>query len=356
MNNMNGERIKALDGLRAFAITEVVLYHLGLSVCSGMVSRFIITFFFMLSGYLMAMRYGDIESNMTGVKHILARRIAHFMPLYWLTLTVLVLFTAWGIRWDLPFHILLLQSWIPNSYYCFSYNEVAWFISTLLVCYVCFPILNGFFRNVTLRAQIIILIIVSAVYHLVLYVLQPSGDYMYYICPATRLIDFVAGMTLYRVLASLPKNSKKLSMPSATVLEIVTVTVIVGCNVLVYSVPNSLKMVQYTLLWYLPVLMLISVMGHRCLSSGILSRVLSWPLFVNLGMLSMEIYIIHYLTIGLVKKVLEAVHISVPSWLFIVLALLVTLIAAMLVHRFITVPVKIWLSKHCDSMKNSQSN
>lgn len=353
---MNGERIKTLDGLRALAITEVVLYHLGLSVCSGMVSRFVITFFFILSGYLMTMRYGDIKPNLVGIKRIITRRILHFLPLYWLTLAVLLIFTAWSIRWDLPLHILLLQSWIPNSYYCFSYNEVGWFISTLLVCYVCFPILNGFLRRMTLRVQIALFVTACLLYYVMLYVLQPSGDYIYYICPATRLFDFVAGMTLYRVLDSLLANSRKLSVSLATALEIVTVSVIVGCNVLVYSVPNNLRMLQYTLLWYVPALMLISVMGHHCLASGILSRFLSWQIFVKVGRLSMEIFILHYLTIGLVRKALEATQIPVPAWLFIIVALLVTLIAAILAHRFITVPAVNWLSQHCDIAKKSQSN
>lgn len=353
---MNGERIRTLDGLRALAITEVVLYHLGLSVCSGMVSRFVITFFFILSGYLMTMRYGDIKPNMTGVKRIITRRILHFLPLYWLTLVVLVIFTAWSIRWDLPLHILLLQSWIPNSYYCFSYNEVAWFISTLLVCYICFPIINGILRRLTWRVQIALFVTVCWVYYIMLYVLQPNDDYIYYICPATRLIDFVAGMTLYRVLHSLLANGRKLPVSLATVLEFVTVLVIVGCNVVVYSVPNNLRMLQYTLLWYVPALMLITVMGHHCLASGILARILSWQVFVKVGRLSMEIFILHYLTVGLVRKALEATQISVPAWLFIIVALLVTLIAAILAHRFITVPVKNWLSQYFEIAKDSQSS
>ena len=353
---MKGERIKALDGLRALAIIEVVLYHLNVSVCDGMVTRLVITFFFILSGYLMAMHYGDIEANLTGIKRIFTRRIAHFLPLYWLTLIALLIFSAWGFRWDLPFHVLLLQSLIPHSYYCFSYNVVGWFISVLLICYICFPLLNGIFRRVSLRAQITMLIIVGAVYHIMLYLLQPNGDYIYYICPVTRIFDFAAGMTLFRALESWHGNRKRLSMPWATVLEIVTIAVIIGCNMLVNSIPNSLRMVQYTLLWYIPVLMLIAVMGHRSMASGIFSRVLSWPIFVKVGMLSMEIYVLHYLTIGLVRKAVEASQIAMPVWIFTIVALLVTLAAAMLAHRFITIPVKNWISRHCNTVKNSQSN
>ena len=344
---MSGKRIKALDGLRALAITEIVLYHLQVSVCGGMITRFVITFFFVLSGYLMAMHYNDTPPNWSGVKHIVNRRIAHFLPLYWLTLIAVLIFSAWGLRWDLPLHALLLQSFIPDSYYCFSYNEVAWFVSSLLVCYICFPMLNGIFKRVSLRDQIIMFFVIGGVYYLMLYALQPRGDYLYYICPATRMIDFALGMTLFRVMDEFSVKSKSLPMSRATVIEVLAILLAIACNILVYKIPNTLKMVQYTILWYLPVVMLIAVFSSQSTSKGVFTRLLSMSLLVKVGLLSMEIYILQYLTIGLVRKTVEALNLNLPAWLFIAVSLLVTLGAAIIAHRFITIPVKNWLSQNC---------
>ena len=106
-------------------------------------------------------------------------------------------------------------------------------------------------------------------------------------------------------------------------------------------------MVQYTILWYLPVVMLIAVFSSQSTSKGVFTRLLSMSLLVKVGLLSMEIYILQYLTIGLVRKTVEALNLYLPAWLFIAVSLLVTLGAAIIAHRFITIPVKNWLSQNC---------
>lgn len=336
------QRIKALDGLRGVAILEIVCYHLGVSGFTGMLTRQVITFFFIISGYMMALRYGNTSGRgCPGVKEILTRRLAHFLPLYWLTLVPIVLFSDFGFRWDLPFHILLLQSWIPDSYYGFSYNGVAWFMSTLLVCYACFPMLDKLLCTGSVRQGVLRLVTVAAVMFAVIYVVQPSGDYVYYIFPPVRMIDFAAGMLLCKAAVS-RRSGAVTQVPAwrATLVEVGILAVAVACYVMAIHTPAMPKTIQYTLLWYVPAMLIIVHFTDARMCTGALVRMLSARVVVHVGELSMEIFIIHYLTLILTRKVIAATHIGLPQMVRWLAALIVTVVVAEAAHRFITVKLR----------------
>ena len=343
------DRVRAMDGLRGLAVMEVVGYHMGVWGCTAMFSRLVMTFFFIVSGFFMMKRYGGSNLGvMKAMKHILMRRMGSFLPLYWLTLVPIVLFSEFGVRWDLPFHIFLMQSWIPGPYYAFSYNQAAWFMSSLLACYVCFPLMAKAFGRLSLCRGAVLLVAFAITYFItVACVVNSSDGYVYYIFPITRMIEFAAGMMLYRFLTwyrTKDGSRSQLSWQRATSVELCAMAVTVACVVGASFFPLMPGAFQFTLLWYLPAMMLIAVFTGARLRRGVVARLLSskWP--VMLGRLSMEIYIVHYLTLVLTRKALEAVNVSLPLPLHWLLALLVTLLTACVAHRLITVPVKQWMS------------
>ena len=346
-----GDRFKAIDGLRCLAVLLVVCYHMGVWGCSEMIARFVITFFFIISGYMMTMRYGATTMSVcSSVKEIVVRRIGSFLPLYWLTLIPIVLFSGFGVRWDLPFHILLMQSWITDYYYCFSYNQVAWFMSSLLVCYVCFPLLDRVFIRLSLRYSVVALIAFIITYFvIVIYLVSPSSDYVYYIFPVTRMLDFATGMVLFKLMCCLRRKSERstaFSMTRATCVELIALAVVIAFNVLVYYVPRSFRVFLYAIIWYLPVIVLIVIFTDVRFRQGAITRFLSSRCLVSLGRLSMEIFIVHYLTLILTRKVLDAINPDVPLQLYWLVAMVVTLLAAYVAHRVITEPVKNWIASH----------
>ncbi len=107
--------------------------------------------FFMISGFLILLRYGDKLKDWTSYRVFLVKRLARFYPLYLVTLAI---FIAVGIavqmgvvsssvseRYDfglLPQNILLLQAWGTTPH--LSFNYVSWSLSAEWFCYLLLPV------------------------------------------------------------------------------------------------------------------------------------------------------------------------------------------------------------------------
>jgi peptidoglycan/LPS O-acetylase OafA/YrhL len=156
--------IAALTGLRGFAATMVVLYHYSAAASSplgwvkGTLGRgyLWVDLFFVLSGYLMALNYGKMFANgfsRAAFAGFLMRRLARIYPLYFVLLSLQVLWTlaaqgqfhetgAWGAvvaplpARDIPANFLLIQSIGVAP----SLITQAWSISTEFAAYLLFPV------------------------------------------------------------------------------------------------------------------------------------------------------------------------------------------------------------------------
>ena len=100
-----------------------------------------VAFFFLLSGFTMSMGYGrSIADGSFRFSRYLKRRLLKVYPLHLLCLFLFLALFRPTLDGTLPINALLLQSWIPDSAYYFSYNGVSWFLSSLLFSYLLFPI------------------------------------------------------------------------------------------------------------------------------------------------------------------------------------------------------------------------
>lgn len=110
--NMNSdirrEHIISLDALRGIAAIMVVLFHtrVASSVFDLSLVRnghMFVDFFFVLSGFVIAMNYMGSLSNGGNVGEFLAKRIARLWPLHVFTLAAFVLLDALRKPWSAPF-------------------------------------------------------------------------------------------------------------------------------------------------------------------------------------------------------------------------------------------------------------
>ena len=167
MPAIRSERLDALTGLRFFAAFAIVLHHLpgsfgithdtlhGYSLAQG------VTVFFVLSGFVMRYAYPSIQTKRDALR-FLANRIARVWPAHLATLTCALLIIGTFSPDTFLANMFLVQAWIPQSNYFFSYNAVSWSISTELSFYLAFPILIlGFSRNwaVKLFASIVVVML-----------------------------------------------------------------------------------------------------------------------------------------------------------------------------------------------------
>lgn len=107
--------------------------------------------FFMISGFLILLRYGDRLKDGASYRQFIIRRLARFYPLY---LVTLLFFVAVGIalhfglvqstqagRYDYALlweNLLLVQAWGTTDH--LSFNYVAWSLSAEWFCYLLLPV------------------------------------------------------------------------------------------------------------------------------------------------------------------------------------------------------------------------
>lgn len=147
-----------LDFYRFIAATSVAFYHFGLYDPNGMVfqltKRFnlFVDFFFVLSGFVIALSYGESVGTWRGIGVYLRRRFARIYPLHLLTFILFlvpVIFLTITHRpipnpekYDLaliPAQLLLVHSWPLNV--GLSFNYPAWSISVEFAMYLLFPLI-----------------------------------------------------------------------------------------------------------------------------------------------------------------------------------------------------------------------
>ena len=112
-----------------------------------------VAIFFLLSGYLLA-RSSHHQTELSWWQYF-RRRLNRLLPVYW---AVMALFLPMYVTIDLHygatiqeigFRFLvtwgLIQSWSPD--WALWWNSPTWFLSSLVFCYACFPVVHGFLHR-----------------------------------------------------------------------------------------------------------------------------------------------------------------------------------------------------------------
>ena len=133
----------ALPFFRFFAACVVVFFHFGQKIefYPQVPEIFkagpqMVTFFFVLSGFVLFLGYQQRELNL---RQYWIKRATRILPLYLLSLLMSAGFSALSGQLsftDLLLNLLCLQSWFPHP---LSLNFAGWFVSALMFFYVVFP-------------------------------------------------------------------------------------------------------------------------------------------------------------------------------------------------------------------------
>ena len=192
------ERTLPLQGLRVLLMMGIVLLHAYGKPVLGSGGE-LVSFFFVVSGFL-------YRAKLSWAKYV-KKKVLGIFPVYWTVLLLYLLecYHAGSLNVGLGIlrHILLVQSWIPIHCveYSFRYVGVAWFLSSLLFCYIFSPLLyKCVSRGSTLRAIVGLVgtfLIVCFIHHF-------DGDngyglYFAYISPYCRVFEYMMGMFLWGI-------------------------------------------------------------------------------------------------------------------------------------------------------------
>lgn len=192
--------IKELTPIR-FALCMMIFAHHAYSYAAGGAPA--VAAFFILSGFCLTLGYKErILSGAFNYIDYLKVRFTKFFTIHWVTLLAFIIIAY--CTGDLIINkrmflanALLLQSWIPEQSYYFSYNAIAWYLSTAIFAYLCFPMIITMLHKINSKQRKGLFLAMLIGYGAVTYAM-PSEHYhaMLYVSPVCRCVDFVIGIYL----------------------------------------------------------------------------------------------------------------------------------------------------------------
>ena len=151
-------KINTLTFYRFLAASIVVFFHFGrgtslVSLAPGFLTAGpeMVSFFFVLSGFVMVIAYWDREFNPPAYYRA---RLIRILPTYFLALlAALFLETVAYTKRTVVMNVLFLQAWVPP--YPLSLNGPSWSLSVEMFFYLTFPLLLWFLKTRKLRGAML---------------------------------------------------------------------------------------------------------------------------------------------------------------------------------------------------------
>jgi peptidoglycan/LPS O-acetylase OafA/YrhL len=310
------EQIKALTGLRIVPASFLILLHLkehypSLSrVGESFVFGHAVTFFFVLSGFILTYNYFKLNDRKSIFLFYVAR-FARMWPAHFISLILLIFLVPEVFKLKaalLPAffcNIFLVHSWIPDWKTFFSFNSPSWTNSTEVFFYLCFPFLliglrkRWYFSILVAISSLLATIALCNGLHL------PESSHISWsmhglvvIHPLSRLFEFSVGMTTALFFGYWLRRIN-LSFMSATILEVL------ACAGIFFASANATEWRTVLApfisepggLWLqncgANCLIIASLIAIVACQRGLLSKLFATPVMVLLGELSFALYMLH---------------------------------------------------------------
>ncbi len=340
MNPPYQNKLDALTGLRAIAALAVFAHHfMGIMDCrvlKGPIGGIAVSFFFVLSGFILVYVYKDRLSKATVPKFYFTRFV-RIWPLHITCLVLMALLTVKSLpASEMPWiralsHWSLLQTWYPANNWVFCYNGVAWSISVEAFFYAMFPLLMlGGVRQFWWKyvgvfvATFGALFWIASVYQTQLPLNELPAESLdsrmfAHLFPPFRLLEFMTGMAagvIFRQRTAQAAINAATSpvgwagTAKATVLEMVVLALSMGGFQIFFS-SGLLRYVHTIEVWGPTLKQWLTFSGgvffHAAViyvfarSSGWLARLFATRVMVFLGEISFAFYMIHYPLISLME-------------------------------------------------------
>lgn len=231
------------------------------------------------------------------------------------------------------YHALMLQAWYEPCMY--ALNMPAWFLSPLFLCYAVFPLLLKLIKN---RPYIFYMMLTTllVVYLGTIFNTDRTNYYAYFF-PPFRLLDFMVGMTLYRLYNSISERGKSLNVLYSNILELGSF----GILLLFCITKDMVPYVIYRDSWYwIPMSVIILTFAVTNQYPGWLSLLFSSRLMSILGGSTMCFFLSHAVIIRYAESV-----VTINSGWIIMLLLIISTIMSVFLHYYFEKPTANWLNK-----------
>lgn len=286
-------KLNQLTFTRFFAAITIVVYHFGGSIPpfnEGLLHDFFsranvfVSFFFILSGFVMIIAYSKSKTNSIDYGNYYVNRVARIYPLYFIALLATTLIKPHHIDFKgFLAEALLIQSWIPG--YPLRLNYPGWSLSVETFFYLAFPLIfNYVFKRCKLWVSTIGLLIVYVIIHYIIYQSLNSDFYkgphtnshdLLFYFPVSNLGEFLLGCLLGLWFLKIP--AKYFKAYDVVIIGVFLLTLwLIGAGV---------NFIFISPLFTLIILFL-------SLNTGFITRLFSKKVFVSLGEISYGVYIL----------------------------------------------------------------
>jgi peptidoglycan/LPS O-acetylase OafA/YrhL len=365
-----------LTGLRFVAAYCVVIHHIinntgvlppsALPLGNGAVS-----FFFVLSGFILTHVYARRLQQWSDVKRFWVTRWARIWPLHLVCLLIAIVvyyspqvvinrIGEFGPK--LLANVALLQSWVPNYHWGFSFNGVSWSISDEMFFYAVFPLFLllgarrfGFAYLGVLAAMVLALAAIRSLSQDPRW--PPSVDVtaIVHLNPAMRLLEFLTGMAVGRWFVAGPWPRRAWNAVTSTILEVLVIGLLAAAW---YFLLNYRSLHAVSRSWAGPVVssalvfsgytpFFAAIIFVFASSRGLLARFFSNRLLVYLGEISFSLYMIHAIVIHLLNSYFRTAMATSPLAAVISVSLL-SISASIILFHLVETPAKSALLKWYD--------
>lgn len=323
-------KLDSLTSLRFFAAFWIVLYHSRDQFnCLWDLPREIVfsqgvTFFFVLSGFILAFVYPHLSTKKE-IKSYLLKRFGRIWPLHAAVLILVVATLPQSVQlvqcsspapYPLIFaaNLCMVHAWVPIDQFFFSFNPPSWSISNEIFFYLALPLILFFSCDKNLKklaiplsiSFLIILFLCLFANSMHLPMADPNSlslQALVGVNPLVRIFDFILGVIFGTYFAqNKDQLQNSVSRLNATICELISLALILlmVCNT--SSIAENLKHFWLTgeagSYWLreagLVVLPFALLIFSLALQKGFLSKILSAPPLVLLGEISFALYLCHF--------------------------------------------------------------
>ncbi len=309
-------RLDSLTGARFIAAASVFIFHaasirifqptgpdsdffLTISATSGTMA---VSFFFVLSGFILTWSARKYDT----AREFYRRRFFKIFPNHIVTflLSLVVYATLAGALLPALLNITLLHAWVPKMPYFISFNHVTWSLSCELLFYAAFPLLYKLAQRIPVRrlwwaaGAVLAAIFVVPLFAKLLPTeprmmllltdnqsfSEPILQYWFvYIFPPVRLLDFVLGILMARIV---------LSGRWINLRPLPALAVVVACYVLASFVPFLYSLNAVTIVGVALIIPAVASAETAGRPTFLASRPMIW-----LGEISFAFYMVHMMVI-----------------------------------------------------------
>lgn len=343
---------KSFQGLRWLAAVMVFichtdyLYNAGHQELLDGLGPFAVVIFFTLSGFLAQKNYEERSIDANGNVSLsrqcfnsFIKAVKAYFPIHLFTLLISAVirynsFIVTPGKTIIIFilNLLLLHSWAPQTYG--SFNSISWYVSIMLFVMTISPVLVRLIKRIRWELSFIILILINAVQFLLAILLNDwsYGFYFIYIFPPVRVLNYVAGCLLFRIIEKIGAELKSF------VSEILLIISFLLGGILIWLYIGQTQLMYLSAIWSVPSWGIIFALARGNDNSKVIKAIFANRLAVFLGGITFEFFMIHMLVITIGRKGFNYFGWGAPLLLYII-AFAVSLIGAIALH-YLTVYFK----------------